>query len=126
MDVRQNFEPCTAGTFFQGLPLGQSIYRVVAEVVSSFGPAEVRVSKSQMAFRHRRGFAYLWHPGQYVKSIVTAVLSLALPRELPSPRFKEIANPSPNIWMHHLEIQDSALVDSEVEDWLREAYNSAA
>ncbi|MBT2247780.1 hypothetical protein JHV56_03565 [Arthrobacter sp. BHU FT2] len=94
-------------------------------MASSFGPMEVRVGKSQVSFRRRRGFAYLWRPGAYVKSTVPVVLSVALPAEDPSPRFKQVARPSPAIWMHHLEITDSSQVDGEVAGWLRRAWDHA-
>ena len=55
------------------------------------------MSRSQVAFRRRRGFAYLWRPAQYVRSDVPAVLSLALPRELVSDRFKEVVHPSARV-----------------------------
>lgn len=86
---------------------------------------EVRVSKSQVVFRRRRGFAYLWRPGSYVKSKVPLVLSLALPFPVSSSRFKEIAHPSPGIWMHHLELPDSSALDGEVREWMRQAYEGA-
>lgn len=49
-------------------------------MASSLGPMDIRVSKSQIAFRRRRGFAYLWRPGTYVRSDILLVLSLPLPR----------------------------------------------
>lgn len=94
-------------------------------MASRIGPLEVRTTKSQVAFRRRRGFAYLWRPGLYLKSEVPAVLSLALPAEIPSPRFKQIAHPSSGIWMHHLELTDSSQLDGEVEEWMRLAYAHA-
>jgi hypothetical protein len=87
---------------------------------------EVRVSRSQVSFRRRRGFAYLWRPGAYVKSEVPVVLSLPLPYEAESPRFKEVAHPSPGIWMHHLELLDGSELDAEAAEWMRQAYDFAA
>jgi hypothetical protein len=117
--------PRSAGEFFETSPGGLAIYQAVAEAVARLGPAEVRISKSQIAFKRRRGFAYVWKPGQYMKSEVPAVLSLALPRELGSPRIKETVHPSPKVWMHHLVLQDPAGVDTEVTRWLSEAYEAA-
>jgi hypothetical protein len=85
--------PCAAGNgfvstpeeFFAGSPAGLALYRAVAGVISSIGPAEVRVTKSQVAFRRRKGFAFVWRPGQYVKTDVLAVLSFGLPREVRAP-----------------------------------------
>lgn len=53
------------------------------------------------------------------------MLSVALPRRVDSTRFKEVANPSPGVWMHHLELQSGEQLDAEVADWLREARGNA-
>jgi hypothetical protein len=110
---------------FAGHPDGQAVAGAVASAVDALGPHEVRVSRSQVAFRRRRGFAYLWRPGQYVRSEVPAVLSVALPREVVSPRWKEVVHPSPGVWMHHLELHSPAEVDDEVRAWLVDAYDAA-
>ena len=115
-----------ASDFFAGSPAGLAIHDRVAEVVGALGDVESRVSRSQVAFRHGRGFAYVWRPGQYVRSDVPAVLSIALPREVPSSRFKEVVHPSPSVWMHHLELHAVDEVDDEVRGWLREAWGHAA
>ena len=111
--------------FFLEEPRGVAVASAVLAAVDRLGPHEVRVSRSQVAFRRRRGFAYLWRPGQYVASDVPAVLSVALPRELASPRWKQVVHPSPRVWMHHLELSAPEEVDPEVEGWLAEAYAAA-
>ena len=119
-------EPWTVERFFEGSSTGYDIYVQAERMASGMGPMQVRVSKSQVSFRRRRGFAYLWRPGAYVKSVVPVVLSLALPFQAESPRFKQIAHPAPKIWMHHLELLDASQLDHEVEQWMRQAYESAA
>jgi hypothetical protein len=115
----------TPEEFFDGHPDGLAIYRRVADLIDGLGEAEVRVSKSQIAFRARRGFAYLWRPGQYVDNDVPAVLSIPLPAEHKSKRLKSVVHPSPKVWMHHLEIMDPDQVDDEVARWLRDDYDAA-
>jgi hypothetical protein len=110
---------------FAGFPESLAIYGVVADAVAAMGDATVVVSKSQVAFKRRRGFAYVWRPGQYVGNDVPAVLSIALPHEVASGRWKEVVHPSPRTWMHHLELRTAAEVDDEVTGWLREAYAEA-
>ena len=112
--------------FFEGAPAALALYEAAERMAAGLGPHEVRVGKSQISFRRRRGYAYLWRPGVYVKSAVPLVLSLALPRDLRSPRFKQIVHPSAGIWMHHLELMDSGQLDAEVLGWMREAYEAAA
>jgi hypothetical protein len=104
----------------------KSVYEKVRRALSDLGPFETRTSKSQIAFRRRRGFAYLWLPGQYLHGPhADVVLSIALDRHVRSPRFKEVVHPSPGHWMHHLELAGPDQVDSEVIGWLREAADQA-
>jgi hypothetical protein len=111
--------------FFSGHPDGLAVYRAVAETVAALGDSQVRVSKSQVAFHRRRGFAYVWRPGQYVSSTAPAVLSIALPREVESARFKQVVHPAARVWMHHLELGSPGEVDDQVAEWLREAWAGA-
>ena len=104
---------------------GLAVYHAVAKAIAAVGVSNIRVSRSQIAFRRRRGFAYVWRPGQYVTSSVPAVLSVALPRRLESVRFKEVAHPAPTVWMHHLELGDPGEVDDEVAGWLAQAWAAA-
>ena len=115
----------TAEEFFVGHPEGHAVYRAVAEAVGGLGECEERVSTSQIAFRHGRGFAYVWRPGQYVRSDVPAVLSIALPEPLDSPRIKETVHPSARVWMHHIELRRPADVDAEIVSWLSRAHAAA-
>lgn len=112
--------------FFAGHAEALAAYRKVRGMVDALGAAEVRVSKSQVAFRRRRGFAYLWMPGMYLaRPGVDVVLSIALDQALDSSRFKEVVHPSPRIWMHHLEIRTLDELDVEVFGWLRAAFDAA-
>jgi Domain of unknown function (DUF5655) len=115
-----------ASSFFAGHPEALAAYRRVRGLIEEIGPASVRTTRSQVAFRRRRGFAYLWLPGRWLAHpTAEVVLSIALSREDASPRFKEVAHPAPRTWMHHLEIHDLTEIDAEVADWLREAYAQA-
>lgn len=103
-----------------------AVYEWVRERLDSAGiEYEVRTSKSQVAFRGRRGFAYVWMPGQYLSDPdAEAVLSLALRHEIKSDRFKEVAHPAPTSWMHHLEVTSMpGDLDDEIAGWLQDAAN---
>lgn len=116
----------SAEEFFAGHPFARSVFDRVAAIVEAQGRCEVRVSKSQVALRRERGFAYLWLPGQYLRNPGSdVVLSIALGREVGSPRFKEVVHPAPGQWMHHLEIHDLDDLDDEVVGWLGEAADRA-
>ena len=116
-----------AEDYFVGDPKGLRIFTAIASRIAKIGPAEVHVSKSEIAFRRRRGFAFVWRPDKYLKRAeVPAVLSIALPGRKRSARFKSVVHPSPRVWMHHLELRGVEEVDAEVRGWLAEAYDAAA
>ena len=48
--------------FFAGRPNARAVFEEVRSILSKLGPVEVRTSKSQVAFRRQRGFAFLWLP----------------------------------------------------------------
>ena len=118
--------PRSPQDLFDGYPDCLAICRRVEQVLSFFGEVSMAVTKSQVAFRRRKAFAFVWRPGQYVSSRVPAVLSIALPFEITSDRFKEIAHPTPTVWMHHLELRDVSEVDEQVCGWLANAYEKAS
>ncbi len=116
-----------ARAFFEGSDLGLAVYERVRSIIERGGPVEIRVGRSQVAFRRRRGFAYLWRPGRYLdRPDAEVVLSIALPRRLQSPRWKEVVRPAPRAWMHHLELYSVLELDGEVVGWLDEAGAAAA
>ena len=116
-----------AEAWFEGHPLALAVFQRVAGIVESLGPAEIRVSRTQVAFRRRRGFVYVWLPGRWLrKPQAEVVVSIALGRELTSARFKQVVHPSRRVWMHHLEVQTLDDLGAEVEGWLRLAYEDAA
>jgi hypothetical protein len=112
--------------FFAGSPEGLGFYQRVCRILEELGDYEVRVTKSQVAFRRKRGFAYLWIPERYLRRPVSpVVLSIALGRRDRSRRFKEVVHPSPSHWMHHLEIHEMDDIDDDVAGWLAEAAQRA-
>lgn len=113
--------------FFTGFPDSRPIFDAVQAAVAELMPATMRVSKSQIAFRRRIGFAWVWIPERYLRGRhAPLVLSVALRRGDESPRWKEIVEPAPGRFMHHLELTAPADVDDEVRSWLAEAWVVAA
>jgi hypothetical protein len=106
--------------------LAASVFERVRAILSGIGRVEVRTTKSQVAFRGRWAFAWLWRPGQHLAHPkAEIVLSISLGRCDSSPRWKEVVQPAPGHWMHHLEIRFLDDVDGEVEAWLAEAARRA-
>lgn len=117
----------TVDEFFAGHEQSMRIFQAVAGAVQAIGPAEVRVSKSQIAFRRRVSFAYVWIPEMYLgRGDVPLVLTVGLRRRDESPRWKQVVEPTPGRFTHHLELRIPSNVDADVHDWLREAWGAAA
>ncbi len=105
----------------------RSIFGAINAAVTAIGEAERRVSRSQIGFYRQHPFAAVWRPGQYLGGTrPPLVLSVFLPRMDRSPRWKEVVEPRPGRFTHHLEINDAIEVDHEVREWLREAWSAAA
>jgi len=98
----------TVDQFFAGHDESRRLFDRVREAVASIGPAQVRVTQSQIAFRQGRGFASVWMPGRDH-----------------SPRWKQIVEPAPGRITHHLELRAESEVDAEVRAWLVEAWETA-
>ena len=112
--------------FFAGHPQAMAVFERVRSVLEAAGGCTVRVSRSQVAFRRRRGLAYLWLPGQYLaRPTAEVVLTVALGRLDPSSRWKEVVHPAGAHWIHHLEVHGPDEIDDEAAGWLREAAERA-
>jgi hypothetical protein len=116
----------TLDEFFAGQEDSRRIFDALYLAVDAVGPAEIRVTKSQVAFRRRKAFAWAWMPGTYLRGKhAPLVLTLSLSRRDSSPRCKEIVEPTPGRFTHHLELRSAADIDGQVRSWLQEAWESA-
>jgi hypothetical protein len=105
----------------------RSIFGAINAAVTAIGEVERRVSRSQIGFYRKHPFAAVWRPGQYLGGTPPPlVLSVFLRRMDRSPRWKEVVEPRPGRFTHHLEINDAIEVDHEVREWLQEAWSAAA
>lgn len=117
----------TPQEFFE--PDGQAyvLFTLIRREVENLDGVEMRVSKSQVAFRRERNFALVWRPGQYLKGQTPPlVLTILLPWRDESPRWKEVVEPYPGRFTHHLELFAPAEIDGQVCDWLKQAWEAAA
>jgi hypothetical protein len=118
----------TLDEYFCGWDEARSLFDVLQDAVAALGDVDLRVTKSQVAWRTARGraFAWAWIPGRYLRSQSTPlVLTLALRRRDPSPRWKEIVETAPGRFTHHLELYAVGDVDDEVRGWVRDAWGAA-
>jgi len=116
----------TPDEFFGDQPLAKELFVVIDREVEALGEVTIRVSRSQIAFWRRRTLASVWMPAQYLKrEAAPLVLTVFLRRRDDSPRWKEVVEPYPGRFTHHLELYDPADVDDQVTGWLREAWEKA-
>jgi len=113
--------------FFAGRDESRALFDTVRAAVETIGAAEVRATRSQVAFRRRVAFAWAWIPGRYLRGeLAPLVLTVGLHRRDESPRWKQVVEVSPNRFMHHLELTAAEQIDDEVRAWLGESWEQAA
>ena len=116
----------TLEDFFKGHDDSRQLFEAVSATIEAIGPAEMRVTKSQVAWKRRVNFAFVWMPGMYLKrSTVPLVLTVDLRRRDASPRWKQVVEPYPGRFVHHMELRSGEQIDDEVKGWLREAWEKA-
>ena len=117
----------TLDDFFRDQPLSRQLFDSVQRLIEETGPAEMAVTKSQIAFRREKPFAWVWRPGQYLHSrrVAPLVLTLSFAQRDPSPRWKSVVEPARGRFIHHLELYSEADLDGEVRAWLRSAWQLA-
>jgi predicted transport protein len=117
----------TTDEFFEGHPKSKALFEVVRDTIMQMGAAEIHVMKSQVEFRRKKNFAWVWVPGRYLrgKKIAPLVLTFSLHKEDPSPRWKQIVQTSARRYTHHLELFSPADIDEQVQSWLRNAWKAA-
>ena len=117
----------TLDSFLDGDEQARGLVAAVFDVVDRLGEVEARVGKSQVAFGHRRVFASVWRPRRYLAGTAAPlVVTVYLPFRDPSPRWKEVVEPTDGHFTHHLELRDRSDVDDELAGALRRAWDAAA
>ncbi len=112
--------------FFAGYEQSRDLYASLKSGIEELGALRIRITKSQIAFYHRRAFAWAWIPARYLPhATALLVLSLSLHRRDPSPRWKEVVEPAAGHFMYHLELYSGEQLDAELQVRLQEAYHLA-
>jgi hypothetical protein len=113
--------------YFKGKDESRKLFDALHDLIETFDGVEMRVTKSQIAFYRRRAFAWAWMPGKYLHGkVAPLVLTLSLPSRDPSARWKEIVEPCPGRFTHHLELYATGDIDDEVREWVSIAWTEAA
>lgn len=110
---------------FDGRPAELALYEAAAEkILASFGGVRVLVSKTQVSFKTRAGFAWVWLPVRKIKGRPEhyIILSFGLDYALQSPRLEAVSNPAKNRWTHHFILSAPHQLDQEALGWLAQAH----
>jgi hypothetical protein len=116
----------TLENLFAGREASRLLFDRLRALLDELGPTEMRVSKSQVAFRRRKPVALAWIPGMYLnRAAAPLVLTLSFRERDPSPRWKQVVEPAPGRFTHHLELHRTEDLDDEVRGWLAKAWEEA-
>ncbi len=114
--------------FFNKMPQALPLYLTFEEMIRvKYPDIKIKIQKSQISISNKNGFAYVWLPVREMKNRpdVFIVVSFGLPYKLDSSRIVQAIEPYPNRWTHHVIIQDINEIDSELMNWIEEAYEFA-
>lgn len=103
------------------------IFSTLTGLIERLNGVTTRVTKSQISYLRKRTFAAIWVPSQYLDGTVAPlVLTLYLPHRNASSRWKQVVEPAPGRFTHHLELVGPDDIDAQVGVWLEEAWRAAA
>ena len=107
--------------FFAGKPEELTLYETFrSRVLSAVGETRIQVSKTQIAFSGRYGFAFVSHPRR--KKDWGILVSFGPGRREGSMRIRQAVEPYPGRWTHHILVTSPEEMDEELMGWVKEAY----
>ena len=112
-------------SFFAKMPEVIPIYeKIEGKILDECEDVMIEIKKTQVTFKSKRGFAYVWLPVRKMKNRPESylVLSFGLDKRIESPRIVESIEPYRNRWMHHLIMEKPEEIDDELMGWIHEAY----
>lgn len=103
------------------LPLYQRLEALILEQIPD---VRIKVSKTQIGFFNKRGFAFVsFNPCRRAKdrpeTWVTVTFGLAF--RVDDPRIDVATEPYPNRWTHHVTVSRAEDMDGQLLGWIREA-----
>ena len=113
--------------FFMGADEALPLYAALREkILALFPDTEIRVSRTQITFRERYGYAFVStrRMGKNCPRVFIN-LSFGLGCELKSPRIFAASEPYPGRWTHHVIVSDLSEIDGELLGWIAEAHDYA-
>jgi hypothetical protein len=112
----------TAAHFFRDAdPRLARLYRDFLKFVRQIGPVTVNVTKTRISFQSRVRFA-----GVAAVRKDALIAGFWLKRRIHSPRFVRVEFIPPDNYVYQFRLLTASDLDSEVQGWLREAYEVGA
>ena len=108
------------------LPLYERLEGLILEQIPD---VKIKVSKTQISFSNKRGFAFVsFNPCRKVndRPDVWMTVTFGLSYRKDSPRIDVVTEPYPNRWTHHVMVSNVAEIDGELMGWIREAAEFSA
>ena len=108
------------------LPLYERLEGLILEQILD---VKIKVSKTQIGFSNKRGFAFVsFNPCRKTKERpnVWITVTFGLSYQKDSPRIDAATEPYPNRWTHHVMVGSEEEIDSELMGWIREAAEFSA
>ena len=108
------------------LPLYERLEGLILEQILD---VKIKVSKTQISFSNKRGFAFVsFNPCRRAKDRpnVWMTVTFGLSYRKDSPRIDAATEPYPNRWTHHVMVGSEEEIDAELMGWIREAAEFSA
>ena len=108
------------------LPLYERLEGLILEQIPD---VKVKVSKTQISFSNKRGFAFVsFNPCRRAKERpdVWMTVTFGLSYRKDSPRIDMATESYPNRWTHHVMVGSEEGIDAELMGWIREAAEFSA
>ena len=108
------------------LPLYERLEGLILEQILD---VKIKVSKTQIGFSNKRGFAFVsFTPCRKTKERpnVWITVPFGLSYRKDSPRIDVATEPYPNRWTHYIMVGSEEEIDDELMSWLREAAEFSA
>lgn len=112
-------------SFFSKMPEVIPLYeRIEEKILERFDDVSIEIKKTQITFKSKRGFVYVWLPIRRMKNrpVYYLVLSFGLDQRIESSRIAESVETYKNRWMHHLIVEKPEELNDELMRWIQEAY----
>ena len=89
---------------FKDRPASLVLFEIVRKYIESIGAVTTSTTKTQIAFKTRRQFAWVWMPQMWIKQAPEdgIVVSFRLGHRAKDERIKESLEPYPGRFMHPL------------------------